>query len=139
MLGGGDTLAELTVRDLAAYGVPRDALVSSPASTGNTREEAQALADLVVKRGWRRILVVTSNYHTRRARYIFQRVFPPDVKVRILAAPETDYDPDRWWKTRQGRRVFFRETLAYCRAIWELRVIASSVVPTTTVSVGREP
>jgi uncharacterized SAM-binding protein YcdF (DUF218 family) len=100
--------------------VPASATLRFPQRAGNTREEAEALRELVVTRGWRRVLVVTSNYHTRRARYIFRKVFPPQVAVLMISARDSDYDPDHWWETRQGRKLFFLETAGYFTAIWEL-------------------
>jgi uncharacterized SAM-binding protein YcdF (DUF218 family) len=113
-------VAELIERDLQTQGVPANAILRFVQRAANTREEAQALRDLVASRGWRRVLVVTSNYHTRRARYIFRKVFPPQVGVLIISAPDSDYDADRWWETRQGRKLFFLETAGYLAAVWEL-------------------
>jgi uncharacterized SAM-binding protein YcdF (DUF218 family) len=113
-------IAELIARDLETMGVPATAIVQFPQRAGNTREEAQALRDLVASRGWRQVLVVTSNYHTRRARYIFRKVFPPQVTVLIISAHDSDYDADHWWETRQGRKLFFLETTGYLTAVWEL-------------------
>jgi hypothetical protein len=39
----------------------------------NTRGEASAVAELARKRRWRSIVVVTSGYHIRRARLLFER------------------------------------------------------------------
>jgi uncharacterized SAM-binding protein YcdF (DUF218 family) len=113
-------IAELMERDLQARGVPAGAIVRYPERGANTREEGQSLRELVSSRGWRRILLVTSNYHTRRASYIFHKVFPAQVTVLTVAAPDSDYDPERWWETRQGRKTFFLETVAYAEAIAEL-------------------
>jgi hypothetical protein len=38
----------------------------------------------------------------------------------MISARDSDYDPDRWWETRQGRKLFFLETAGYFTAIWEL-------------------
>ncbi len=119
-------LAELMQRDLVERGVPAEAVVRFAHTADNTAEEAQALRQLVVERGWRRVLVVTSNYHTRRARYIFRRVFPLQVEVRVAAARDSGYDPDRWWQSRLGKKLFLRETLGFCWAMWELRRAGAS-------------
>lgn len=113
-------VAELIGRDIEARGVPPSAILRFPQRAANTREEALALRELVSSRGWRRILVVTSNYHTRRAGYIFRRVFPAQLDVRIIAAADSDYDPDLWWESRQGRKLFFLESAGYLAAVWEL-------------------
>ncbi|HMC90549.1 MAG TPA: YdcF family protein [Gemmataceae bacterium] len=114
-------ISELMRRDLLERGVPANSVVVFPHTSDSTREEAQALGRLVVERGWRRVVVVTSNYHTRRARYIFRRVFPPAVQVRVTPARDTYYDPDGWWHSRQGVKIFFRETWGTLVAFWELR------------------
>jgi uncharacterized SAM-binding protein YcdF (DUF218 family) len=113
-------VAELMGRDLETRGVPATAILRFPHRAGNTREEAQALRELVTGRGWRRVLLVTSNYHTRRARYIFRKVFPPQVTVLIVSVRDADFDPDSWWESRQGRKLFLLETAGYFTAVWEL-------------------
>ena len=113
-------LSELMERDLQTRGVPASAILRFPQRAANTRKEAAALRDLVASRGWRRVLVVTSNYHTRRVRYIFRRIFPAQEDVLIIAARDYDYDPDHWWESRQGRKLFFLESVSYITAVWEL-------------------
>jgi len=113
-------VAELIGRDLETRGVPTTAILRFPHRAGNTREEAQILGDLAADRGWRRVLLVTSNYHTRRARYIFRRVFPPQVTILMVSVRDADFDPDSWWESRQGRKLFLLETAGYLAAAWEL-------------------
>ena len=114
-------IAELMEHDLFERGVPKQAIIKFPHLGDNTREEAVALRALVEERRWRRVLVVTSNSHTRRARYIFTRVFPSGVAVRVASARDSDYDPDHWWETRKGQKRFFHEAVGMLAACWELR------------------
>jgi uncharacterized SAM-binding protein YcdF (DUF218 family) len=65
-------------------------VVCFEAETYSTAGEAEALASLAERRGWRSITVVTSRYHVLRARMLFQRCFPYRV-----AAVGADYDR-RW-------------------------------------------
>ena len=51
----------------------------------NTRGEARAVAHLVREHGWRSIIVVTSGYHVRRARLLFARAVPAE--VRFVGSP----------------------------------------------------
>lgn len=120
-------IAELMQRDLVERGVPADAVIRFPQSADNTREEAQSLRGLVLERGWHRILLVTSNCHTRRARYIYHRVFPPSVEVRVISARDAYYDPDHWWETRRGVKLFFMEAVGFAVAVGELRHAEASV------------
>jgi len=112
--------AEVMQRDLVERGVPATAVLRFPHRAKSTREEATALARLVAEERWRRVIVVTSNYHTRRTRYIFRRSLPPDVELRVVAAADHDYDPAAWWRSRQGLRLFFRELVAFPVAVWEM-------------------
>ena len=121
MLRPNTGLAGVIARDLEAHGVPSGSVVPYSSRAANTREEAEALRELVVHRGWKKVLVVTSNYHTRRARLIFGHVFPVGVGVRISAAQDSEFDPARWWETRIGLKLFLNELLGYVVARWELR------------------
>jgi uncharacterized SAM-binding protein YcdF (DUF218 family) len=114
-------IAEMIERDLESRGVPAASIVKFTHRAGSTREEAEALKGLVASRGWKRVLVVTSNYHARRARFIFGRVFPPSITVRVSAAHDSEFDPSRWWETRLGRKLLFNEVAGYVVAWWELR------------------
>lgn len=114
-------IAELIEHDLIADGVPAGTIVRFPQRAENTREEAAALAHLFTEHGWRRILVVTSNYHTRRARYICERLFPPGTELRVVPASDSAYSPDSWWESRTGLKIFLREAVGMLVAMWELR------------------
>jgi uncharacterized SAM-binding protein YcdF (DUF218 family) len=114
-------IAEMIEHDLVSYGVPAASVMKFAHRAANTREEAEALAGLVSSHGWKRVLVVTSDYHARRARFIFGRVFPGGVTVRISAARDSAFDASRWWETRAGEKIFMGELLAYLVARWELR------------------
>jgi uncharacterized SAM-binding protein YcdF (DUF218 family) len=114
-------IAEMIERDLESHGVPAASIVKFSHRAANTREEAESLGVLVTSRGWKRVLLVTSEYHARRARFIFGRVLPPGVTLRVSAAHDTEFDPSRWWETRLGQKLLLNEVLGYVVAWWELR------------------
>jgi uncharacterized SAM-binding protein YcdF (DUF218 family) len=114
-------IAELMEHDLIADGVPKEAIVQFSHTADSTREEAEALTGLVNERRWRRVIVVTSNVHVRRARYIFRRVFPATVDVRLAGAPDQNFIPTEWWKSRRGLKQMFHEVLGMFVTMWELR------------------
>ena len=114
-------IAELEEHDLESRGVPASAVVKLPGIEDNTREECQNIGRFIAARGWKRILLVTSTYHTRRARYICSRVLPRGTTLIVSAAPDSEYDPQSWWRTRQGEKLFFHEAVGMLVAIWELR------------------
>jgi vancomycin permeability regulator SanA len=115
------SVAELIQRDLTDRGVPASAIVRLSHRAENTREEAFALRQLISSRGWKRILLVTSNYHTRRAGFIFERALSPGIELRVVAAHDSEYDPENWWRTRRGVKTFFSESVGILVALWEMR------------------
>src|SRR5712691_1351127 len=83
-------IAELMEHDLVERGVPREKIVRFSHDGDSTLEEAQSLVRIVKERKWRSVIVVTSNFHTRRARYIFLRVFPQSMEIRVASARDGD-------------------------------------------------
>ncbi len=114
-------IAELMEHDLAERGVPRDKIVRFAQDADSTLEEAQALAKLAKERKWHSVIVVTSNFHTRRARYIFRRVFSQGMEVRVASARDGDFDPEHWWEKRKSIKELTREFAGMVVAVWELR------------------
>jgi uncharacterized SAM-binding protein YcdF (DUF218 family) len=114
-------IAELMEHDLKALGVPANAIVPVTHRATNTREEAIADAQAIAAHGWKKVLLVTSNYHTRRANYIFERTLPPGTELRVVSAPDSEYDPNNWWHTRNGLKRFLYESTGYVVAMWEMR------------------
>ena len=114
-------IAELMTHDLVERGVPRENILPFPQDADSTREEAESLQKLVQQKNWKSVIVVTSNYHTRRAKYIFEKVFPKGVTLRVAGARDADYDPEHWWEHRKSVKRFFREIVGFVVAWWELR------------------
>jgi uncharacterized SAM-binding protein YcdF (DUF218 family) len=101
--------------------VPTSAIVRFSHRADNTLEEAEGLQVLIAQKGWHRILLVTSNYHTRRARYIFRKLLPETVRLEVVGASDSQFQPDSWWASRQARKLFLFEAVEYLEAVWELR------------------
>jgi uncharacterized SAM-binding protein YcdF (DUF218 family) len=114
-------IAELMEHDLTERGVPKDKIVRVAHDADNTKDEAQALGQLAAQRKWRSVIVVTSNYHTRRARYVFTHMFPAGVAVRVTGARDGDFDPERWWLKRLSINKLTKEVAGMVVSIWEVR------------------
>jgi hypothetical protein len=107
--------------DLIERGVPKEKVERFAHDAENTREEAVALRRLAREKGWKSVVVVTSNYHTRRVRYIFQKVFAPGVAVSVASARDGRFDPQHWWEKRKSVKDFLGELVGMVAAVWELR------------------
>ncbi|HET9914514.1 MAG TPA: YdcF family protein, partial [Anaerolineales bacterium] len=92
LTGGYGAHFNTTGRPHAAYlrdylverGVPAEAIVEF-AESATTLEDASLSKPIVLKYGAPQILVVTSDYHIDRARYVFEREFADtDVHIEFL-------------------------------------------------------
>lgn len=91
-------------------GYPDSYFVHGENRSLSTADEAQAMLPLVRRLEGKRVLLVTSNYHTRRAARIY-RAAAPDLTFVVVAAPDVYFTPDGWWHNRQGRKTFVIEWL----------------------------
>jgi len=114
-------VAELMEHNLVERGVPKDKILRFAHDADNTKEEAESLVQLAKTKKWRKAIVVTSNYHTRRARYIFRHVFPQGIEIRVASARDGDFEPQHWWEKRKSIKEFVHEMAGMVVAVWELR------------------
>jgi uncharacterized SAM-binding protein YcdF (DUF218 family) len=114
-------IVALMEHDLIERGVPKDKILRVSHDGDSTLDEAETLASLAKAKKWHSTIVVTSNYHTRRARYIFRHVFPRGIDVRVASARDAEFDPETWWVKRKSSKLFMREIFGMMVTIWELR------------------
>ena len=122
-------IAELIEHDLIERGVPKEKILRFPHDAGSTREEAETLAKVSIEHRWKTVVVVTSNYHTRRTRYIYEKTFPTGISVSVAGARDGDFDPERWWEKRKSVELFAREIAGMIAAMWELHGEQPKEVP----------
>ena len=130
-------IAELIEHDLVERGVPKDKVLRFDHDSSDTIAEAEALANLAKQKHWSSVIVVTSNYHTRRVRYVFEKVFPAEIAVSVASARDGDFDPERWWEKRKSTALFGHEILGMMEAFWELHGRQRSAGVAALLSKGR--
>jgi len=113
-------ISELMLHDLIERGVPKEHIVLFPQNADDTREEATALSQLLAERKWKSVIIVTSNYHTRRARFIFRKLFSEDIRVEVASARDANFDPSNWYEHRRAVKRFVHEVVGLIAAHWEL-------------------
>jgi uncharacterized SAM-binding protein YcdF (DUF218 family) len=90
---------------LMELGIPVNAIVLPPRIHDNTAQEAQTFRELALKNGWRRMIVVTSPYHLRRAGFAVRRAMAgTGVEIEMHGTRYEQVNPDRWWTTRGDLR-----------------------------------
>ena len=89
-----------------------------PLPENSTYDEARYLEPCLAGLGVKSILVVTSEYHTRRALSILQHRLP-QYQFSIYAAPDPYYFGTRWWTHREWAKTTLAEWERY---LWWLLV-----------------
>jgi hypothetical protein len=80
----------------------------------STKEESKDAERCLEREGAKSVLIVTSDYHTRRALDIFRHELPAR-KFSVAAARDDSYFGARWWQHRQWAKTFVDEWL---RLLW---------------------
>ena len=102
----GESLAALE-----RYGVPRDAIVTLDQPAEITETELRAVAAAARDRGWRRVILVTSPFHTRRVQVIWRRESGGAIEGRLATAPDECVAGDPWWRRRRCSEAVLHEYL----------------------------
>jgi uncharacterized SAM-binding protein YcdF (DUF218 family) len=113
LVSGAPGFYDLHESDLAIpfairRGYPTAWFIPFPHAGHSTEEEARAMLPELRKRSVRRVVVVTSDYHTRRALHTLRACWP-EIEIRMVAASDEFFSPQGWWHTREGRKTFFLE------------------------------
>jgi len=100
---------------------PEDVTIENQSE--NTEENAKVLVAAARASGWARVLLVTSPYHMRRARYIFEKVsirenYP--LQIETLSAYQEPFESGEWRGSLHGIQVTLFEYFkwVYYRYIW---------------------
>jgi uncharacterized SAM-binding protein YcdF (DUF218 family) len=104
----GNVESDLAIAFAVCKGYPAEWFVSFPTEARSTVAEAKDVVRELDRRHVGRFLIVTSNYHTRRAAQIFRHLVPAD-RFRMIAAPDWAFHPDDWWRSRDGQKQVFFE------------------------------
>jgi len=101
---------ELQRDALVQLGVPAAAVVATAGYVDNTAQEANLLRAMVEANHWKRVIIVTSKYHTRRSAFAFRRGLEGTGAQPLIRASRFDpSDPARWWRNRSDFRFAGRE------------------------------
>jgi hypothetical protein len=112
------TIYEFTQIELAQKYIsdlPQPASVSiCPIHGLSTKDESKDVENCLALEGVKRVLIVTSDFHTRRALNVFRRELP-QYEYSVAAARDEAQFGVRWWTHRQWAKIFVDEWL---RMIW---------------------
>ncbi len=89
--------------------IPDAAIVLLPGPVDSTTEEVARLGRFLEDHPNSAVTVVTSDYHTRRARLLFRRANLHASSLSFVAAPIEEFDATNWWQSERGCITYLRE------------------------------
>ncbi|WP_017548173.1 YdcF family protein [Salinicoccus carnicancri] len=89
-----ETLSQSTALAVE-YGIPESALIKDY-EADSTYTNATITMDIMEAQGFHSALVVTSDYHVKRSKYIFEKLNDDRFEFRYIAALSTD--GERWYE-----------------------------------------
>lgn len=84
----------------------------------STGQEAQALSRCIREHGWQSIVVVTSNYHTRRAGILWRKMLRESdlvIHLRMFGVDDPEFQPRKWWSKRLYAKTWVTE---FSKLVW---------------------
>jgi len=95
---------EESLRILSMFGVPKDQVICISAEDAyDTVSEAEIVGREILKKEFTKIIITTSKFHTRRARFIWNKRFGDTLSICSVSAKTDPYNPKGWWK--EGRQI----------------------------------
>jgi len=114
---GHATYAERAADYLKQHGLENASVTAVPAPL--SAQDRTYLSAVMVREWAKRsgidinvLDVFSSGTHARRSRLLYQLAFGSSVKVGVIAALSSGYDPDAWWLTSTGARDVLDQAIA---------------------------
>jgi uncharacterized SAM-binding protein YcdF (DUF218 family) len=102
------------MQDAQDFGAPASALHVVPSRAGSTLEEEEVILHYAAEHGFHRLLIVTSDYHTRRTHVIYSAATKNrNVEARIVAAPDFLMGEPRWWENHAALKAMLYEFMKF--------------------------
>ena len=115
-LGALPNVTDAAVLVMRRLGVPETAIVvlTKPGGSTSTIDDARMFRVYAQRHGVDTVLVVTSAFHTRRARWVLRRALD-GLDVTLIMAPAADprFDETNWWRTEAGLLSYVQEYLKW--------------------------
>lgn len=115
---GNPYFIERAAAELARQGVPAGSIEKLPDKVQGTGDEADLIVRIAAERGYRSVLIVTSDYHSRRALWTFERAAARSgsgLTLGLMRSPSGPNYPGRWtwWLGPRGWRTVGAEYLKF--------------------------
>ncbi len=108
--------SEIMMKQIKHGKISNDKIIALNSESDSTISEANKILQYCRRKNIKSILVVTSDYHTRRTSFTFKNILDNSgTDVFVTGAKNIRFDPAKWWKSRRYAKTFFLEA---CKLIW---------------------
>jgi uncharacterized SAM-binding protein YcdF (DUF218 family) len=104
--------SDLAVQFIEHKGYPPQWFIPFPDPSHSTKEESRYILRELQRRNVHSFLLVTSDFHSGRARRIFletEREMGYSPPFQTVAAPDEFFHADSWWRNREAQKTVFIE------------------------------
>ncbi len=104
------------LRVLKGFGVPEESIIRIEEPVTETMNELTRVREFARERNWTSLIIVTSNYHTRRSLLITKYLFDSDWRIAVVGSRHDGFRPNDWWQEVRHIRTFlieFEKLLVY--------------------------
>jgi uncharacterized SAM-binding protein YcdF (DUF218 family) len=93
-----------SVSILTMLGVPEAKIIRiSNEDAYDTVSEAEVVGRELIDRKLTTVIITTSKFHSRRAKFIWQKMYGNHLSIFMVSANTDPYDPNNWWT--DGRQI----------------------------------
>ena len=104
---------DLALAILVKKGVPRDAVEILRDPVDGLNAEIAAIGRFAAARRPKSLMFLTARSHSRRARWLLERVLPAGTTIVVRSSASDAFDPRTWWHSRAGGREVAMEYLRW--------------------------
>ncbi len=111
---------QLMIDHAHSLGITPDKIITQISrGEASTWGEAIANLNLLKQNGVHKFILVTSSFHTRRSRWVYNKLIDEmnlKMEFKVYPAKDPDFPIEGWWKSRSSRKMIFLEylkTIAY--------------------------
>ena len=108
-----EMIAKAMIEELE-MNVPVSTIQSQKGGATSTFDEAYDLLKFSENKRYRHLILVTDEFHTRRAYHAFQKIFEDsEIKIEMSAASNKIFNVNNWWTSDQGISAYVLESIKY--------------------------
>lgn len=105
----GRGFGEISLESVIQSGIASSMIIPEYKAT-STYTNAIFSKEAMIENGFKSALVVSSNYHMRRVKYTFDKVYKGSgIKLTYVAAPSINFNPTSWWSQKGYVRTAISE------------------------------